>query len=244
MFVLNRMDDDVFARETTGSRQGHRQTSDQEKHGRDGHGAIQSAEIAELSFPESIEDDAGRHPEKRLVENVAEGGGGGSADGIVSADTGRADHETDLVDDSIRENAADVALHECIDDAVDGHGAADPDERLPSGIAAEEGVDRGFCRVGAEDEPSGDARGGVGIRQPGGQWWCPAVHEDAKENEPGASVIRGLEIEAVEGDTSVLLRDGEDHPGEEEKSPHEVDHDVAEGRTFRLLGVAGEDDKG
>ena len=55
------------------------------------------------------------------------------------------------------------------DDAIDGHDAADDDERLPAGEPAEEDVDGGFGGIGGKDDAAGDGGLGVGVGEPGGQ---------------------------------------------------------------------------
>ena len=166
-----------------------------------------------------------------------------SADRDGPSDARGADHESDLVDDRIGEDAPHVVFEQRVDDAVDRHDAAHPNERFPAFVAAEEGVDGGLRGISAEDEAAGDTGLGIGIGEPGGEGRGGRIDEEAEKNQPSAGVLFGSKIEAVEGDRPGL-RDGDGKSGKEEKTAEEVDEDVAVGRTLGLLSTTRENDEG
>ena len=83
------------------------------------------------------------------------------------ADSHTGNHETHLVDDTVCKNPSHIILEEGIDDAVDGHDAAHPDQNLPSRESANQRINSGLGGVGAQDYPACYSGFRICVREPG-----------------------------------------------------------------------------
>jgi hypothetical protein len=165
---------------------------------------------------------ADAHQEQPLVEDVRERVRGRAGDGELGADADRRDHETDLADDVVAEQPADVVLEDGVGDAVEGHRDADPDQDLPAGEAAGQGVDGGLGGVGREEHRAGDGRLGVGVRQPGVQRRDGGRHRAGQEDQHA----RRRDPERLERErpgVGVVPQ----RPGEQQLAAEDVDEQVA-----------------
>ena len=238
VFVFGGGDDECFADETAGQRHaGNRQRADRPEDHREGHRLVETTQLGAFAFAGAEQHGSGGHPQQRLVNNVAKGVRDDAGDGEFGADAHAADHEANLVDDAVGENAAHVVFQQGINDAVNGHHAADRDKNLPAGETTDQRVNGGLGGVRAEDDPAHDGRFRIGIRQPTGERYRRRVDQNANQNEPASDCVFW---ERVKRDRAGFVN-MEQNTSEQNQAAGQVDQDVALGGLERFLRFTGED---
>ncbi len=180
-----------LGRETRSQREaGYRQRADDAADGRQRHGAKQPAEIGALAFAGAVDDHAGAHEQQRLVDDVRERVRRGAVQRHLRADADRADHEADLVDDRVGENAARVVFEQRVDNAVHDHVEADPDQYRLAGEQQDQRQYRGLGGECRQEHRAGRTRFRVGVGEPGRQRRRRGVDQDADQDHPGIEIGR------------------------------------------------------
>ena len=203
---------------------GDRQCADDAVDGGDRHGLEQPPEIGALAFPGHVKDAAGGHQQQRLVDDVGKGVGGGTVQGQFRADADGADHETHLVDDAVREDSAHVVFQQGVDDAVEHHVEADPDQNLCAGKADQQGEHGGLGGERAQKDHAARAGFRIGVGNPGGQRRSARVDQETDQDQDVGGVVRqhGSEV-GVSGHAHPPY-----DPRHQDHAAEQVDQQVAE----------------
>ncbi len=155
----------------------------------DRHTLEQTTEVGALALAGHHQHAAGRHQQQGLVDDVREGVRGGAVQRHRGPDADRHDHETDLVDDRIGEDAPHIVLEQRIDNAVEDHVKADRDEDVGTREADQQREYRclgGECR---QEYRAARAGLGVGVGDPGRKRWGTGIDQEADEDQPLAEAV-------------------------------------------------------
>ncbi|OQB96790.1 MAG: hypothetical protein BWX86_00572 [Verrucomicrobia bacterium ADurb.Bin122] len=184
---------------------------------------------------------AAAHEEKALVEDVREGVGAGAVDGELRAEADAGHHVADLRDDVVGEQPAAVVFQHGVHDAVQRHDHAHRHEDFQAGHAADERVNGGLGREGAEEDGAVEGRLAVGVGQP-----RMKRRHGGVEQEAGGDQIRGKrrvgDVERHESERAgglVVQHDA----GEQRDTAGHVDEQVAIAGTERALASAEPDEE-
>ena len=114
-----------------------------------------------------------------------------------------ADHEADLVDDRIGQDAPHVVFQQRVDDPVEDHVEADPDQQFHARKAADQHQYRDLRREGREENHAAPGGFRIGVGQPGREGRRAGVDQEAGQDQPGARTVEAedvLDRLAAEGD--------------------------------------------
>jgi len=125
-----------------------------------------------------------RHQQQRLVDDVSEGVRGRAVQRELRADADPGDHETDLVDDAVGEDAPHVVLEQRVHDAVEHHEQPHPDEQLGAGKTAQQHVHGGLRGERRQEHGATPRRLWIGVRQPRRQRRRAGVQQESREDHP------------------------------------------------------------
>ncbi len=122
---------------------------------------------------------------------------GRTVEGHFRADTDTGDHEADLVDDRIGQDAPHVVFEDRVNDPVEYHVKAKIDQDLSTRETAYEDIDGGFCGESRQEHRPRPGGLRIGIRQPGRKRWRPGIDQKTGQNEPAGDRIRlhGVELQ-------------------------------------------------
>ena len=95
---------------------------------------------------------------------MTEGVGNRAIESQIGANTNRTDHKANLVDDTVGQNTAHVVFQQSVDDAVDHHEQADPDQNRLTGKQQNKGQNRGLGGKGREKYGTGWAGLRISVR--------------------------------------------------------------------------------
>ncbi len=217
-----------------------RQRADRPAERRQRHRAEQPSEVGAFAPPGRVQHRARRHQQQRLVEDVGERMRCRAVECRRRADADAGDHEPDLVDDAVGQDAPHVVLQQRIDDAVEHHDETDVDQDLGAGKRAQEHVDRGLGRERRKEHGAAPRRLGIGIGNPGGQRPCAGVHEKSGEDQP----MRGrVQRKTLEGDRA-RFGDVPRDPRHQQHASAQVHRRIAQARAVRGRSSRTPDDGG
>ena len=119
--------------------------ADHAAHGGKRHGFMQTAQIGGPYFTGHMQNGTCGHKEQCLVDDVAKGVGNHTIDGKLRSNSDTANHETDLVDEAVGKNPAQIVFNYSVKDRESCHGSADPDKRFGAGKGPGQGINRCLC---------------------------------------------------------------------------------------------------
>ena len=225
MAVGRGLRDHRLADEAGGQREGRNgQCADGAADRRQRHAVEQPAQFRAFAPPRRGQHGTGRHQQQRLVDDVGEGMGGGAVQRHLGADADAGNHEADLVDDAVGEDAPHVVFQQRIDDAVEHHEQPDPDQDLGAGEAAYQHVHRGLGGEGGEEHRAAPRGFRVGVGQPGRQRRCAGVDQEADQDQPVGDRIG---LHAREGGVAGSQQMAGD-AGKQDHAAGQVHHGVAQ----------------
>ena len=204
------------------------------------HALEQAAEIGALALAGHQQHAAGRHQQQGLVDDVREGMRSGAVQRHRGPDADRRDHEADLVDNRIGQNAAHVVLEQRVDDAVEHHVQADRDENVGAGEPDQQREYGGLGRERRQEYRAARAGLRIGVGNPGRQRRCSGIDQEADEDQPVAEAVR-LHRGELERAGLEHVRDDADH---QHDAAEQVDEQVAQAGSVGALRAGRPDDDG
>ena len=191
------------------------------------HGAKEAAELGALAPAGHKQHRARRHEQQRLVDDVHECVGRRPVERHLTANADAGNHEPDLIDDAVGQDAPHVVFEDRIDDTIEHHIKADINQELCAGKASQQNIDRGLGGKRREKDRAAPGSFGIGVGEPGGKGRRAGIDEKACENEIAGPAVRrhGLEREI----TGARYLTG--YPRHQQGAPQQVNGRVSKPRT-------------
>src|SRR5690606_16016711 len=176
--------------------------ADNTENGGFGHGFVQPAQFRAVDAPGDMEHRAHGHEQQTFENHIIKGVGDSAVNGQGCAYAYAHHHKAELVDEAVGENPAQVVFDHREENRKAGHGGADVNQQLRSGITPRQGVNRHLGGKGAEKYRAGGGGFRVGVRQPVMQKRKPALDAKSDKNQPAvnackANLVKGEGVAAV-----------------------------------------------
>ena len=110
----------------------------------------------------------------------------GAIDGKCRANTNTDHHKSNLVDQAVGQNTAQIIFDHRKENREAGHGCADVNQHLSTRVSAGQGVHRDFGGKRTEENRASRRGFRVGVGQPGVQEGERALDTKGQENQPAA----------------------------------------------------------
>ena len=202
-----------------------------------GHGLVQPAQLGALGRPQAVVDRAHGHEQEALEDHVREGVGHRAVEGQVRAEPDADDHEADLVDHRVAQDAPEVVLDDRVEDREQAHHRAHVDQGLLAAEAAREAVHRRLGGEGRQEQGAGGGGGRVGVDDPVVEDREADLDAEGQEDQPGG---HGVQLHGAEGE-GPGVRVQERGAEEQQEARADVGQEVAPSRSPRLGGTRGPD---
>ena len=115
---------------------------------------------------------------------MGEGVGGGAVQCQLCTDPDPRDHEPDLVDQAVGQDASKVVLNDRVEDGEHGHGGADVDEDFGACVATRQSVNGELGGESAKEDGAGRGRFRISIGQPVVQERERALDSEGEKDQP------------------------------------------------------------
>ena len=151
-----------------------------------------AAELVNLAYTRCINNRTSAHEQQRFIQNMREGMGSSTIQRHRRANANAGNHEADLADDMVAQEAAHIVFHNRISGTIKRHEAAKAHEEVRACKDTDQRVHSNLRGEGAEEDAAGNRALRIGIDQPGVDRRDSCVDSHADQYSPEGQVMRSL----------------------------------------------------
>ena len=220
----------------------------EERESRNGHGRNQeaacgnrhflpkTAQLCDLAGSGGFHNGSGTHQQHAFKEYIGYRMGGCTVDADFTSNAQRRHHHTQLTDDMIRQEPANIVLQKCHAGRKNGHKSTDVDQHMGSGEESNQRINRRLGGIGSQIYRTRNGRLRVGIRNPSVKRRNSRIDADADENQPER---RSVHISGQIGQTDSVMENLYQNSGQQHVSSEGMHQNVSERRPGRTPAVPG-----